>query len=61
MTIKIKKEKIPYYEGLALYINNTKVHLGVFVSLKALREFWNVNRILLCKGYYWRFDRIKKN
>lgn len=50
-TIKIKFEKVPHYEGLALYVNNVKTHLGVFVSLKALREFWHKNQHMLCHGY----------
>lgn len=51
ITIKIKTERVPYYEGLALYVNGVKTHNGVFVNLAALREFWTTYRIMLCAGY----------
>jgi hypothetical protein len=60
MTIKIKTEKVPYYEGLALYVNGRKVHIGVFVGLKALREFWSKYRVLLCAGYSFENGKCEK-
>lgn len=55
MTIKIKSERVPHYEGLALYVNGIKTHEGVFVNLKVLREFWSSYRLLLCAGYKRKF------
>jgi hypothetical protein len=49
--IEIKTEKIPHYEGLALYVNGKKCHNGVFVNLQSLREFWRVNRKMLVAGW----------
>lgn len=59
-SIKIKYESVPYYEGLALYVNGHKVHIGVFVNLEKLREFWHTYRVLLCAGYTFEKGKCEK-
>ena len=51
MKIQIKNEKVPHFEGLALYMTGKKAHLGVFVSLQAMRQFWHKYQVVLCAGW----------
>lgn len=49
--IKIKYENSWYgyqgYDGYALYVNGKKMHIGLFVSITALRQYWNEYRLML--------------
>lgn len=53
-TITIKYENSWYSyqgrDGFALYIAGKKMHTGLFVSVKAVREYWNEYRPMLCAG-----------
>ena len=52
--IKIKYENSWYgyqgRDGFALYVNGKKMHIGLFVSVCAIRDFWNNYRPMLCAG-----------
>lgn len=52
--IKIKYENSWYgyqgCDGYALYVNGKKMHMGLFVSITALRQYWNEYRPMLIAG-----------
>lgn len=54
MTIKIKYTNSWYgyqgCDGYALIINGQKMHIGLFQSVYAIREYWNTYRECLCAG-----------
>lgn len=53
-TLKIKYENSWYgyqgRDGFALYVNGKKTHTGLFVSVAAIRQYWNAYRPMLCAG-----------
>lgn len=54
MSIIVKYQNSWYgyqgHDGFALYINDQKMHTGLFSSVFALREFWSLYRPMLCAG-----------
>lgn len=52
--IRVKYENSWYgyqgMDGFGLYINGEKMHGGLFVSVCALREYWNKYRLCLLAG-----------
>jgi hypothetical protein len=54
MAIKIKYENSWYgyqgRDGFALYVNGQKMHIGLFVSVMTVREYWALYRPMLCAG-----------
>lgn len=37
-------------DGFALYINGKKMHVGLWVTISALRKYWNAYRPMLLAG-----------
>lgn len=56
LSIKSNTVHSCHISGYQLFFNGRACHIGYFVNVKALREFWNKYRVLIVAGYFQKLD-----